>query len=267
MRKLSVSLKELSAIKIGGTADLVVYPETLEELCEVADEFYTAPLVGGGSNVFFEDKNYPVVICTKKLKKIEDHEDGSLTAWCGVLLGEILAIGAGVPATVGGAVLMNFGAFGKEIQEYLVSVEVFDRLERKVKTLLRTDIQFGYRTSSFQHEHRYVLLAVRFLGRDLANKQEYLNKRKLAMPYEYPNLGSVFKNPADNSAGKLLAESGAKSFAVGDARVSAKHANIIVNAGQATALDMQQLIINMQQAVHQRTGMQLEQEVECLKCP
>ena len=264
MRKLSVSLKDYSTIKIGGTADLVIYPETLEEFCEAADEFYTAPIVGGGSNIFFADSNYPAIICTKKLKLVEEYVDGSINAWCGVLLGDLFAIGAGVPATIGGAVLMNFGAYGKEIQEYLVSVDVYDREKRQATTILRSEIHFGYRTSSFQNKHRQVILSARFLCRDLENKPEWLAKRKVAMPYEYPNIGSIFRNPEGQSAGKLLDTVGAKTFAVGDARVSEKHANIIVNAGRATAEDMQQLIQLMQSTVKAKTGIELKTEVECL---
>ena len=134
MQKLSVSLKDYSQIKIGGTADLVVYPETLEAFCEALDTFYTAPIIGGGSNIFFTDANYPVIICTKKLKNTEEHSDGSVTAWCGVLLGDLFDFGVGVPATIGGAVFMNFGAFNKEIKEYIVSVEIFDREARTART-------------------------------------------------------------------------------------------------------------------------------------
>jgi UDP-N-acetylmuramate dehydrogenase len=266
MRQSNVSLKALSAIRIGGKAELVIYPQTLAELCTAVGEFPAAPIVGGGSNIFFEDKTYPVVICTQKLRSVQEHPDGSLTAACGVRLGDLLDIGVGVPATVGGAVLMNFGAFGKEIKDYVIAVEVFDRADRQVKKLERTQIQFGYRTSSFQQLRRYVIVAVHFLQRELEHKQEYLDLRKKNMPYDYPNIGSIFRNPAGVSAGVLLEGVGAKSLAVGGARVSQKHANIIVNSGEATAVDMQQLMLNLQQLVQQSTGIFLEPEVECLTC-
>lgn len=245
---------------------MVIYPETLAELCASVEEFPVAPIVGGGSNIFFEDKQYPVVICTQKLRSVQEHSDGSLTVDCGVRLGEILAIGVGVPATVGGAVLMNFGAFGKEIQETVVAVEVWDREEHQIKRLERAQIYFGYRTSSFQQIRRYVILAVHFLKKDLEHKQEYLDLRKKNMPYDYPNIGSIFRNPAGASAGKLLEDAGAKNLAVGAARVSEKHANIIVNVGAATAEDLQQLMQKLQQSVQQSTGIFLEPEVECLAC-
>jgi UDP-N-acetylmuramate dehydrogenase len=104
------------------------------------------------------------------------------------------------------------------------------------------------------------------LYRDLDKKQEYLEIRKKNMPYEYPNIGSIFRNPEGQSAGKLLDTVGAKELSVGNACVSKKHANIIVNTGKATAADIQQLINHLQQVVQANSGIHLEPEVECLKC-
>ena len=104
------------------------------------------------------------------------------------------------------------------------------------------------------------------MRRDLESKAVYLDQRKKNMPYEYPNIGSIFRNPEGMSAGKLLDDAGAKDLFVGDARVSEKHANIIVNTGAATTADIQQLMRQMQQRVQQHVGVILEQEVECLQC-
>ncbi len=257
-----VSLKELSGLQIGGTAETVFFPDSVNEFMEILNNENKQLVIGGGSNTFFLNTKIKNIIVTKKLTAVDNLPDGSFWADCGVKLADYFSFAAGVPATVGGGVLMNFGAFGRELAEFVKEVEVFDKKVGR-RTLKKEEIIFGYRSSSLKKEN-LIILRVFFSGRYSDSFKEYLEKRKKNIPYEYPNIGSIFKNPPENSAGYLIEQAGLKGTSVGDAQVSLKHANIIVNKGSASAEDVLTLIEKIKKTVSDKFGIQLEAEVDCL---
>lgn len=261
-KKSFVSLKELSGLKIGGIAETVFFPGSLSEFIQLLKEESLPIIVGGGSNVFFLKDKIKTVIVTKNLTVVEHLPDNSFWADCGVKLAEYFSFAAGVPATVGGGVLMNFGAFGQELASFVKAVEVFDqKLSRRI--LKSSELKFAYRTSSLKKE-KLIVLRVLFSSDYRDNFKEYLAKRKNNIPYDYPNIGSIFKNPAENSAGYLIEQAGLKGLTVGNAMVSLKHANIIVNKGAATAADVLALITKIKEIIKEKFAVELETEIDCL---
>ena len=250
-QKLSVSLKDFSAIRIGGLAGLVYFPETIYELTELLAEKPALPVVGGCTNVFFGD--LPELICTKYLDRISE-TSGGVTAECGARLEKLFDFAVGVPATVGGGVIMNFGAFGFELKDFLRSAQVWQ--DGAVKTLAVEELRLGYRSADFSG----VVLSALFKSRQLEKKAEYLRQRQEKMPWGQPNIGSIFKNPAGLSAGRLLEDAGLKGFRSKDLKISAKHANIIVNNGAASARDLLELLEHIQRTVREKTNILLETE-------
>ncbi|MDR1323884.1 MAG: UDP-N-acetylmuramate dehydrogenase [Candidatus Margulisbacteria bacterium] len=254
-KKLSASLKNFSALRIGGLADTVYFPETMAELTELLDEQPARPVVGGCTNVFFGD--LPELICTKYLNKINEISSG-LEAECGALLEKLFDFAAGVPATVGGGVIMNFGAFGFELKDFLRSAQVWQG--GAIKILPVTELRLGYRSADFAG----IVLSAVFEKKQLEKKNEYLKLRQEKMPWGQPNIGSIFKNPAGLSAGKLIEDAGLKGYKYKDLQVAEKHANIVVNNGAASARDLLALIAQIRQTVRERTNILLETEARYL---
>lgn len=248
-----VSLKELSAIRIGGTAEVVYFPETISEFTEVLEKNSQLPIVGGCTNVFFG--NVPELVCTKYLNQVTEISDG-IEAQCGVRLPELFDFAAGVPATVGGGVYMNFGAFGQELKDFLVSALVWQ--DGTVKKLSGEELSLSYRSSDFSG----IVLSAVFRGKQLAKKTEYLKQRQEKMPWQQPNIGSIFLNPLGGLAGQLIEAAGLKGYKYKDLQVSSQHANIIVNNGVATAEDMLFLIKYIKETVKTKMGIELQTEVK-----
>ena len=253
-KKLSVSLKDFSAIRIGGTADAVYFPQTLAELTELLEKKPDIPVVGGCTNVFFGD--LPELICVKYLDKISKTPNG-IEAECGALLSKLFDFASGVPATVGGGLIMNFGAFGFELKDFLISAQVW---HNSVQTLSVDELRLGYRTSNFQG----VVLSALFKHTQLDKTAEFLAQRQDKMPWGKPNLGSIFKNPPGHSAGKLIEDAGLKGYEYKNLQISEKHANIIINNGAATAADLLFLIDYIKETVKTKTGIELSAEVKYL---
>ncbi|MGN0788881.1 MAG: UDP-N-acetylmuramate dehydrogenase [Christensenellales bacterium] len=272
--------KNMSAFKSGGRIEKVIYPTSIRGLVGALDYLYLCGkdwvVVGNGTNVLFPDTKYrKIVICTKKASKFV--VDGNLVyASCGASLGAIAAeckrIGLsglerlhGIPATIGGAIAMNAGAFGGSIGQLTYSVDVWQ--EGQVKTILGKDIDWQYR--SVDLGGGVVLGAQLQLTRstsvDVSVSQKYYdNKRERTQPKGI-TLGSVFKNPSEGSAGKLIESAGMKGYSVGGAVVSEKHANFIVNSGGATSSDFIALAKKVKEQVDKCTGIDLEYEVRILK--
>jgi UDP-N-acetylmuramate dehydrogenase len=251
-KKLSVLLREFSAIRIGGRVETVYFPETITELTELLAEKPVCPVIGGGTNVFGGD--LPELICVKYLRKINE-TSGGVAAECGALLEKIFDFAAGVPATVGGGVALNFGAFGFALQDFLLEAQVWQN--GAVKTLSVEELRLGYRSAGFAG----IVLSAVFKKKQLEKKAEYLQRRQEKMPWGQPNIGSIFKNPAGLSAGHLIEDAGLKGFKYKELQVSAKHANIVVNNGAASARDLLELIELIRQTVREKTGVSLETEV------
>ena len=272
-------LKKLNTWRIGGLAEAVYWPDREDELREIwlkcQKEGVPLRLFGRGSNVLFPDEGLTglTVISTGLAGAI--WTDQSVKVGAGYSLARLsqeaadrgltgLEFARGIPGTVGGAVVMNAGAHGGSIQDILEEVKILT-LQGEIRNLRKEDIQFGYRECSLR-DQAFVLEAVFRLQDGDPDRihqimSENLAKRKASQPLELPNAGSVFRNPPGDSAGRLIEEAGWKGKRLGGAQVSSKHANFIVNLGNATALEVLTLIREIQKEVHRKFGVELKTEV------
>lgn len=177
-----------------------------------------------------------------------------------------LEFASGIPGTVGGAMVMNAGAYGQEMKDVTVSVTLFDASSGEVLTVPACDMEFGYRTSIVK-KHPYTVLAAEFELK-AGNREEIKARmdelalaRRQKQPLEYPSAGSTFKRPEGYFAGKLIEDAGLKGYTVGGAAVSEKHCGFVVNTGNATAAEVLQLMSDVRDRVNERFGVVLEPEV------
>ncbi|MBQ7796482.1 MAG: UDP-N-acetylmuramate dehydrogenase, partial [Lachnospiraceae bacterium] len=236
-------------------------------------------VVGNGSNLLVSDKGFPgVIINTAKFDKLET--DGvTVIAGAGVLLSKVASVAykaglkglefaAGIPGSVGGACVMNAGAYGSEMKHVLKTVTVLKE-DGEVATLPAEELELGYRTSVIP-KRGYLVLEAEF-SLEEGNQEEIksvmndlASRRKEKQPLEYPSAGSTFKRPEGHFAGKLIEDAGLKGFTVGGAQVSEKHAGFVINKGGATASDIYTLCKEVEQKVQEAFGISLEMEVELL---
>ncbi len=259
------SLKKHNSFRIGGKADYFCIPKNIEELKQALlfakEKKLEIAIVGCGTNLLVRDQGFKgLVIKTSKLnagislprliKSLASKGLGGL---------EFLA---GIPGSVGGAVVMNAGAWGKEISRVVKEVVVLD-YNGKEKVFKKKDLKFGYRSSRFQKE-KYIIVEVVFRlkkkKKSLIKKDinKYLSMRKSRQPLGSPNCGSIFKNPKSGFAGQIIELAGCKGMRRGDAQVSQKHANFIVNLGEAKARD----VIRLMTVIQSRVKVKLEPEIK-----
>ena len=275
-----------TTFRIGGPALYYLIPESMEEVKEAVDfarekklPFY---ILGKGSNVLFQDKGYQGVVIEigKGLEHMEISKDGTVTAQAGISLAvmasrlakaawEGFAFAGGIPGTLGGAITMNAGAYGGEIKDCIKSARVLT-VEGELLELTKEQLELGYRTSIIQKKDYIVLeAAFSFQPGDAAQIQQTMKelnqKRRDKQPLEYPSAGSTFKRPEGYFAGKLIEDAGLRGYRVGDAQVSEKHCGFVINRGQATASEVQQLIQEVQNMVKEKSGVCLEPEVRIVK--
>jgi len=285
--KNNIKLFNYTTIKIGGCTEFFAEPNNISELIEylkwVKLNNYKYRIIGAGSNLLIKNTFHEgLTICTRKLKKIKiDKSSGFVEAECGVMLpvmANLLAQNGceggewliGIPGTIGGAVFMNAGAGKLWISKNLLSVEILDTNTLSIHKLNKENLIFKYRFSSFQ-KNKFVILTANFIFKSNKNIQEITDKTKQNLktktntqPYHLPSFGSVFKNPVNNFAGKLIEEAGLKGFSIGGAQVSNMHSNFIVNNGDATSEEIYQLITVIQQKVQQKKGIFLHPEVRMI---
>lgn len=276
-------LQKLSTWRIGGLAEIVFWPQNEEELVKVwlqgKEKNIPLRFFGRGSNILFPDEGLPgLTIITTQLNQTQwDEEVVRVDAGrpLAALAQEAAArgltgleFGAGIPGTVGGAIVMNAGAHGGSIADILEQVKIMT-FSGEVKVLHKEDLDFGYRQCSLR-DQALILEGVFRLRKGETESikgkmSEYLAKRKASQPLEYPNAGSVFRNPTGDSAGRLIERAGWKGKKYGDAQVSEKHANFIINLGNATAFQVQSLIEDIQRDVQEKYGVELKPEVCIIK--
>lgn len=273
-----------TTFRVGGPADFFVTPKTKEDVrdvirvCkEVGMPYY---IIGNGSNLLVSDAGYRGVIIQIYKEMNEVKVEGDLVkAQAGALLSGIAAkaLGAeltgfefasGIPGTIGGACVMNAGAYGGEMKDVLESVTVLTG-EGKIIELGRNELELGYRTSVIAKKGYIVLGAVLKLERGDGEKiktymDELKEKRVTKQPLEYPSAGSTFKRPEGYFAGKLIEDAGLRGFQVGGAQVSEKHCGFVINRDHATAADIMELMRQVQIRVKENSGVDLEPEVKRL---
>ena len=274
---------KIAHYEIGGAIDLLFYPETkldcakLIHLCKSNKIPYF--LFGKGSNLLISDEGYRGVFislddCSLELELSEkkSYIGAGVILWD--LIQETLKHGFGdmsnmswIPGTVGGALFMNAGAFGTEIEEFVESVDVITQ-GGKIKTLSHKECAFQYRKSIHLQDKIILGATMLFSSSDKekmkANSDDIISRRKSRQPLDYPSCGSVFKRPPGNYAGTLIEKSGLKGFRIGGAELSEKHANFILNKNQAKAQDIYDIIKHVQETVKKKHDIQLEREVKLI---
>lgn len=272
-------LKKHTTFQIGGNADTVCFPSTVEELEDALKTYPDALVLGNGSDVLIStDGINGTVIITTEVKDFKI-EGKKITASCGVkapvLSREAAEKGLsgfefliGIPGTVGGIVYMNASAHGQAVTDVFSSCKVFDRKDGKIKTFSKEDMNFEYRKSILSNIDGIVLSAEFELKEGSKEDIKSLMERNIDFRRQkqpslaLPNAGSIFKNPENDSAGRLLEKSGVKSKTEGGAKVWENHANFIVNIGFATSHDVLKLMYKMYNEVKVRYTIELHPEIK-----
>ena len=272
-----------TTFRVGGPADLLVCPNRKELpiiLALAKEHQIPVTIIGNGSNLLVSDQGIRglVIEIGKRMDDIEV-EGTRLKAGAGALLSKAaqtaagaslggMEFAAGIPGSIGGAVVMNAGAYGGEIKDIIVSATVLDA-DGNVQILTKEELELSYRHSCIMDKNYYVMEA----EFELCSKPEeeirsvmaeLREKRMEKQPLEYPSAGSTFKRPEGFFAGKLIQDAGLRGYRVGDAQVSEKHCGFVINRGNASAADILQLIHDVQQKVKETFGVTLETEVRIL---
>lgn len=277
-----VPLKEHTTYKVGGVASCFIYPENVKQLITLLkyakENNIKRKVLGNGSNTLFSDNKYEGIII--KLDKFDyvEVKKTIIVVGAGYNLMKLAQVAArkslaglefasGIPGTIGGAVYMNAGAYKSDMGYIVKRVKVLTP-DYRVITMTNKELDFHYRSSFFQKNKDYICLEAT-LGLAKGKKEELYEvnrerkKRRLeSQPLEYPSAGSVFRNPEGLFAGKLIEDLGLKGLTKGGAQISTKHANFIINIGNAKAKDIKELIDFTKEAVLDRYNVELKCEQE-----
>ena len=270
-----------TTFRVGGEAECMAVVETKEELSKlvsylgrIGQDYF---VLGNGSNLLVGDKGYRGIIVKlgPRLSAV-GVEKNHIAAGAGVLLSKVASVArdaglsglefaAGIPGSLGGAIVMNAGAYGGEMKQVVQMVRVMDK-EGEILTLDNDTMEFGYRTSIIRDRPFIVLgVVLKLTPGDKeeisARMEELMKQRKSKQPLEYPSAGSTFKRPEGYYAGKLIMDAGLRGYRIGGAQVSEKHCGFVVNAGGATAADIREVIEEVQERVKDRFHVRLEPEV------
>ena len=281
---LQEPMKKHTTFRVGGPADYFVMPETKDEIrriitvCrECGTPFY---IIGNGSNLLVSDKGYRGVIIQlyKEMSKIET-EGNVIRAEAGASLARVanaaleagltgFEFASGIPVTLGGACVMNAGAYGGEMKDVLLSVTAL-AADGEFLTIPKDRLELGYRTSVFARKGYIVVEALLELKEGskeaIRQKMEELREKRITkQPLEYPSAGSTFKRPEGYFAGKLIQDAGLRGYRVGGAQVSEKHCGFVINCGNASAADVDELMKQVSAKVEEQFGVTLEPEVKRL---
>ena len=274
MIKFNEPMSKHCSLRSGGMTSEFFLPKDINELSLfLKSNVKPILLVGLGSNLLVRDRGFNgVTIHTKNLKEL-NITNKYIESGAGTSLAKLsrfaqanLKYGAeflsAIPGSVGGALAMNAGAFGSEVWQYVVSVQTIS-LSGELQERFPNDYEINYRSVKHIFSDEFFISA-RFdfnLNKPNDNVRELLDKRNSSQPIGLPSCGSVFKNPKDNYAAKLIESSGLKGFCIGGACVSEKHANYIINQNNATALDIENLIIHIQNTIKTLHNVELETEI------
>lgn len=280
--RTDLTLAELSSFKIGGKADMVVYPSTEEECSAVIryakEKDEQLIYLGNGSNILCSDEGCRTwILKTEHLSTLSLDKNHILTVGAGVRLVKVSSFTAkagltgmefayGIPGSIGGAVFMNAGAYGGSMDQIVLETRYLDA-EGNPHTLVGDQHRFGYRRSFFSEHPDYLITQTRLQLKEgnmdeiFATIEDLQSRRKEKQPLEYPSAGSTFKRPEGCFAGKLIQDAGLRGYTIGGAQVSEKHCGFIINCGDATCKDVKNLISYVQAEVKDQFGVELECEV------
>lgn len=278
-------MKDYTTFRIGGPVDYVIKPKHISEIKETIKVCHENQIpyyiIGNGSNLLVADEGWRGVIIQIGSNFNTIEVDGTrITAQAGALLSKIATTAMhnsltgfefahGIPGTLGGAVVMNAGAYNGEMKQVLTSCDVLTQ-NGDILTLTNEELELGYRTSIVKKENYIVLSAtIELKHGDMetikAYMKELMQRRKDKQPLDKPSAGSTFKRPEGYFAGKLIMDSGLRGYRVGGAMVSEKHCGFVINEDNATFKDVETLIHNVQEIVNDKFGVMLEPEVKILK--
>lgn len=280
--KEHVDMRKYTTYKAGGKAKLMVFPKNIDELIKllkyIKKNNIKYKVLGNGSNVIFSDSLYDGIIIKLDEFNVLEINDNIIKVGAGYSLTKLalkcarlglagIEFAAGIPGSIGGAVFMNAGAYKSDMGYIVKEVKVLTP-NLEIKTLSNKDMNFHYRTSFLQQNPEYICLEATIVlqkgDRDLI--LEVINDRKRrrieSQPLEFPSAGSVFRNPEGDYAGRIIEEIGYKGKRIGDAKVSDKHANFIINVGNAKGDDIKKLISEIKEEVMKKYGIELKVEQE-----
>lgn len=282
--KQNESMANHCTFRCGGKAELYVVPGSVEELAQVIqickENSYPYMVIGNGSNILVQDEGYKgaIIEINNRISSI-DVIGEEIVADAGAKL-SMVAMAAyendlagfefahGIPGNVGGAVVMNAGAYGGEMKDVLKWVKVLNN-EGEIETIEAKDLELGYRTSIIARKSMVVLqmcieLQIGSMGEIGGMMQILMQRRKMKQPLEYPSAGSTFKRPEGYFAGKLIEDAGLRGYRVGGAMVSEKHCGFVINYDNATATDVLQVIQDVKSKVKEQFDVELEPEVKII---
>tara|TARA_Y100000034_G_scaffold75306_1_gene90492 strand:+ start:302 stop:1213 length:912 start_codon:yes stop_codon:yes gene_type:complete len=277
------SLSKLSWFNLGGPAKILYRPKNLQELSIFLKEVKGAEVIkilGAGSNTLVRDGGFNGVIIKfgKSFSHISLFDPNTIIAGASILDKNVSSFAlenslsgfeflSCIPGTIGGAVRMNSGCYGEEISKILVSLQVMD-FKGNIKIIQSPDIKFHYRGSNLDENLIYISATLRGKKDDMLNIKNEINnfvsKKKITQPEKIKTCGSTFKNPKDEKAWKLIKDSGCAGMRVGDAQISQKHCNFFVNNGNAKSKDLEKLIHQVKKKVSDKTGINLELELQII---
>jgi len=280
--KENTLLSQFTSFKTGGIAKIIVFPENKEE---VKDIFYLSEkyqkdilILGKGTNILISDYGFDgVIISTLLLKKITKKENFIISE-SGVLISSLLNFClknnsggieflSGIPGTIGGALITNAGLKKEWIGEKVEWVEIYDKKKKDFEILKREEIKFSYRDSNLKNMFiiNACLRTEKKRKEEIKNKiQNYMKERIEKQPLRENSAGSVFKNPENFYAGELIEKCGLKGYCIGDACISERHANFIINKGKAKSSDIYNLIKIIQNKVKEKFRVELELEIKII---
>lgn len=273
-----------TTFRIGGSADILLFPASISEIKDVflLGKKYVVPvtILGNGSNVLVLDKGIRGIVLQFGREFGEIRKAGmKLIVLAGAILGQVseyaarcslrgLEFAVGIPGSMGGAVYMNAGAYGKEMESIIEEVHSLDTKGNEYRRTVK-ELDFCYRHSLFQENGEVITKIILSLeeGTEKEIRTQMLaftEERQKKQPLELPSAGSTFKRPTGHFAGTLIEKTGLKGFSIGDAEVSTKHAGFVVNRGRATAQDVLTLIKTVEEKVFQMHGVRLVPEVRII---
>ena len=278
-------MKDHTSFKIGGPVRAMFFPKSAKELTDLCEALYKSgvkPLIiGNGTNLLADDAELDfIAVKTTGVDDVTLTNATEITAGCGILLSKLavfaqqhglagLEFAHGIPGTLGGAILMNAGAYGGEIKDIVCDTTVFCP-ENGVVSITGAEHEFSYRQSRFLNTDEVILSSVLRLTKAnpayIRSKMDELSmRRREAQPLNLPSAGSAFKRPKDGYAAKLIDDAGLKGFTVGGAQVSEKHAGFIVNHDGATFADVMAVAGHVREAVQKQFGIELELEMRIIR--
>jgi len=279
----NVSLTKFTSWKVGGSADVLFQPADLEDLqsyLQILEPSTPITWLGRGTNVLIRDGGIRgvVIIMNNGLNDLKKHCDDSIRAESGVSCAKLARFSAdhdlqggeflaGIPGTVGGALAMNSGAYGSETWSFIKQVETLNH-KGEIKKRNPNEFEIAYRSVKGLYKEWFVAATFKFVPGDGQQSKEtiraLLDKRNAAQPVGENSCGSVFRNPENDFAARLIESCDLKGFTIGGAQISNKHANFIINTGQASASDIENLIIHVQEKIEKNCGVTLFPEVKIM---